>query len=54
MITHLLIAQVLPHITEDEAKEFKRVNEEYRCFGHYPESILGDKIYRITQNRFFC
>ena len=40
---------------EGEAEEFKRVVEEFkRRFGHYPERILADKIYRSKSNRDFC
>ena len=40
---------------EGEAGEFKRVVEEYRRrFGHYPERILADKLYRSQSNRDFC
>jgi hypothetical protein len=40
---------------EGEADEFERVVEEYRRrFGHYPERVLTDKIYRSQSNRDFC
>ena len=40
---------------EGEASEFERVVEMYRSrFGHYPERILADKIYRSKSNRAFC
>lgn len=40
---------------EGEASEFERVVEMYRRrFGHYPERILADKIYRSRNNREFC
>ena len=40
---------------EGEATEFECVVEKYRKrFGHYPERILADKIYRSRQNRAFC
>lgn len=40
---------------EGEHSEFVRVVEEYRRrFGHYPERILADKIYRSKENRKFC
>jgi len=38
-----------------EASEFEQVVEKYRKrFGHYPERILADKIYRSKSNRAFC
>jgi hypothetical protein len=40
---------------EGEASEFEQVVEKYRKrFGHYPERILADKIYRSKANRAFC
>lgn len=40
---------------EGESSEFERVVEKYRQrFGHYPERILADKIYRSKSNRSFC
>ena len=40
---------------EGEAIEFVRVIEEYRRrFGHYPERVLADKIYRSKKNRSYC
>ena len=40
---------------EGEESEFERVVEMYRSrFGHYPERILADKIYRSKSNRAFC
>jgi len=40
---------------EGEASEFERVVEEYRRrFGHYPQRILADKLYRSQNNRAFC
>lgn len=40
---------------EGETSEFERVVEmSRRRFGHYPERILADKIYRSRNNREFC
>ena len=40
---------------EGKSSEFERVVEKYRQrFGHYPERILVDKIYRSKSNRSFC
>lgn len=40
---------------EGDAEEFVHVVEEFRRrFGHYPERILADKIYRSSHNRAFC
>ena len=40
---------------EGESSEFERVVEKYRQrFGHYPERILADKIYRSKSNRSYC
>ena len=40
---------------EGESSEFERVVEMYHSrFGHYPERILVDKIYRSKDNRAFC
>ena len=38
-----------------EASESPQVVEKYiKRFGHYPERILADKIYRSKSNRAFC
>ncbi len=38
-----------------ERNKFKRVVEGYRRrFGHYPERVLADKLYRNRHNRAFC